>query len=92
MWGFKKLSTWATHHVIKISPIVQCLQAKEVHFLKFLKKLLIYLLLCVLIPKIKFPEMHDIGAKNASKSKKQSIANLYHIPQYNGYETFVRIP
>ncbi len=41
MWEFKKLSTWATHHVIKISKIVQYLQAKVVHFLKILKKILI---------------------------------------------------
>ncbi len=42
--------------------------------------------------KFKFPKMHDIGAKKSSKSKKQTITNLYHIPQYNGYDKFVRIP
>jgi hypothetical protein len=33
------------------------------------------------MPKIKFPKMHDIGAKKSSKFEKQLIANLYHIPQ-----------
>jgi hypothetical protein len=36
--------------------------------------------------------MHDVGAKKSSKSEKQLITILYHIPQYNGYEKFIRIP
>jgi hypothetical protein len=92
MWEFKKLSTCATLHVINIPTIVQCLQAKVVHFLKILKKLLIIFIAMCFDTKIKFPKMHDIRAKKTSKSEKQLITLLYHNPQYNGYDKFIRIP
>jgi hypothetical protein len=36
--------------------------------------------------------MNDIGAKKSSKSEKKKITILDHIPQYNGYDKFIRIP